>query len=207
MFLIEIAGIKILYTGDYSREEDRHLMPAERPPGTVEVMICESTFGVQSHEPRIEREARFTSVFPRRIATSRQSIDELPFSRRNRAGHRDATWPLSHPNFRSWTCAGAFAYLGRILDCASRVASDPCLLRLCARQKMHGSLPNLHQHDEHEGQEANCIGEQPFCFQAHQQFKRARCIRRFGTVRDDGQSGNAASEFRQAENDCARSFD
>jgi cleavage and polyadenylation specificity factor subunit 3 len=63
MFLIEIAGIKILYTGDYSREEDRHLMPAERPPGTVEVMICESTFGVQSHEPRIEREARFTSAF------------------------------------------------------------------------------------------------------------------------------------------------
>ncbi|KAI9026292.1 beta-lactamase-like protein [Hyaloraphidium curvatum] len=62
MFLIEIAGIRVLYTGDYSREEDRHLMPAERPPGTVEVMICESTFGVQSHEPRIEREARFTKT-------------------------------------------------------------------------------------------------------------------------------------------------
>lgn len=63
MFLLEIAGVKILYTGDYSREEDRHLMPAERPPGTVEVMICESTFGVQSHEPRVEREARFTSAW------------------------------------------------------------------------------------------------------------------------------------------------
>src|ERR1700749_1164564 len=32
MFLIDIAGLKILYTGDYSREEDRHLVKAELPP-------------------------------------------------------------------------------------------------------------------------------------------------------------------------------
>ena len=63
MFLIEIAGVKVLYTGDYSREEDRHLMAAERPPNIVpEVLICESTYGVQSHEPRVEREARFTTI-------------------------------------------------------------------------------------------------------------------------------------------------
>lgn len=61
MFVIEIAGVKVLYTGDYSREEDRHLMAAERPPGLVpDVMICESTYGVQSNEPRPAREARFT---------------------------------------------------------------------------------------------------------------------------------------------------
>jgi hypothetical protein len=29
--LAEIAGVKILYTGDFSREEDRHLMSAEIP--------------------------------------------------------------------------------------------------------------------------------------------------------------------------------
>ncbi|KAJ1984231.1 endoribonuclease ysh1 [Dimargaris verticillata] len=62
MFLIEVAGVKILYTGDYSREEDRHLMAAEKPNATIDVLICESTYGVQSHEPRVEREARFTSV-------------------------------------------------------------------------------------------------------------------------------------------------
>jgi cleavage and polyadenylation specificity factor subunit 3 len=63
MFLIEIAGVRILYTGDYSREEDRHLMAAERPPNVVpEVLICEATYGVQSHEPRPEREARFTRM-------------------------------------------------------------------------------------------------------------------------------------------------
>jgi len=31
MFLVEIEGRRILYTGDYSREEDRHLSPAEIP--------------------------------------------------------------------------------------------------------------------------------------------------------------------------------
>ncbi|BGP02412.1 Endoribonuclease YSH1 [Rhodotorula toruloides ATCC 204091] len=64
MFLIEVAGARVLYTGDYSTEEDRHLVPAkvpnwERPP---DVMICESTYGVQSHEPRLEKEAQFTNL-------------------------------------------------------------------------------------------------------------------------------------------------
>ena len=63
MFLIEIAGVKVLYTGDYSREEDRHLMAAEKPSNVVpDVLITESTYGVQSHEPRLEREARFTGL-------------------------------------------------------------------------------------------------------------------------------------------------
>ncbi|KXN66871.1 Metallo-hydrolase/oxidoreductase [Conidiobolus coronatus NRRL 28638] len=62
MFLIEIASVKVLYTGDYSREEDRHLMAAERPPNVLpEVLITEATFGVHNHEPRLEREFRFTS--------------------------------------------------------------------------------------------------------------------------------------------------
>ena len=38
MFLIDIDGIKILYTGDYSREEDRHLKPAEFPDFEVDVL-------------------------------------------------------------------------------------------------------------------------------------------------------------------------
>ncbi|KAI0685337.1 Metallo-hydrolase/oxidoreductase [Cerioporus squamosus] len=62
MFLIDIAGLKILYTGDYSREEDRHLVKAEVPPMHPDVLIVESTYGVQSHEPRDDKEARFTSL-------------------------------------------------------------------------------------------------------------------------------------------------
>ena len=58
MFLIEIAGLKILFTGDYSREEDRHLIPAEVPAGVeIDVLITESTYGIASHVPRVEREA------------------------------------------------------------------------------------------------------------------------------------------------------
>ncbi|KAF4553498.1 Endoribonuclease ysh-1-like protein [Elsinoe fawcettii] len=57
MYLIEIAGLSILFTGDYSREYDRHLIPASVPKGTkVDVLITESTFGVASHVPRLERE-------------------------------------------------------------------------------------------------------------------------------------------------------
>lgn len=35
MFMIEISGVRIFYTGDYSREEDRHLMKAEVPAPNI----------------------------------------------------------------------------------------------------------------------------------------------------------------------------
>eukprot|EP00871_Galdieria_phlegrea_P003291 jgi/Galph1/3963/GphlegSOOS_G2615.1 len=60
MFLVEIAGVRVLYTGDFSRQEDRHLKEAEIPPFSPDVIIVESTYGVQVHEPRKIREARFT---------------------------------------------------------------------------------------------------------------------------------------------------
>jgi len=41
-----------LYTGDFSRQEDRHLMAAEIPEIPPDILIVESTYGVQSHEPR-----------------------------------------------------------------------------------------------------------------------------------------------------------
>ncbi|KAL4900372.1 hypothetical protein BDW74DRAFT_162191 [Aspergillus multicolor] len=58
MFLVSIAGLNILFTGDYSREEDRHLIPATVPRGVkIDVLITESTFGISSNPPRLEREA------------------------------------------------------------------------------------------------------------------------------------------------------
>ncbi|OQN96030.1 hypothetical protein B0A48_18021 [Cryoendolithus antarcticus] len=57
MYLIEIAGLSILFTGDYSRENDRHLIPATIPKGLkVDCLITESTFGISTHIPRAERE-------------------------------------------------------------------------------------------------------------------------------------------------------
>ncbi|OQR83063.1 cleavage and polyadenylation specificity factor subunit 3 [Achlya hypogyna] len=60
MFLIEIGGVKVLYTGDYSLENDRHLMAAEIPGVAPDVLIVESTYGVQVHQSVFEREGRFT---------------------------------------------------------------------------------------------------------------------------------------------------
>lgn len=62
MFVVEVAGARLLYTGDYSREEDRHLMAAEKPEVPLDVLVCESTYGTQSQLPRLDRERRFTSL-------------------------------------------------------------------------------------------------------------------------------------------------
>lgn len=62
LVMIEIAGVKTLYTGDFSRQEDRHLMSAEIPSIKPEVLIIESTYGTHIHEKREEREARFTGI-------------------------------------------------------------------------------------------------------------------------------------------------
>jgi len=56
MYFIEIAGIKVLFTG----EDDRMLIPAELPTQHPDILICESTFGTASHEPRLEKENRLT---------------------------------------------------------------------------------------------------------------------------------------------------
>ncbi|QPG76261.1 hypothetical protein FOA43_003647 [Brettanomyces nanus] len=62
MFLVEMGGLKYLFTGDYSREEDRHLSSAEVPNVTPDMLICESTFGTATHVPRLERETKLTTV-------------------------------------------------------------------------------------------------------------------------------------------------
>ncbi|EQB60746.1 cleavage and polyadenylation specificity factor [Vairimorpha apis BRL 01] len=62
MFLIKIEDSILLYTGDFSREEDRHLKAAESPNCKVDALITESTYGVQCHLSRDERESRFTNI-------------------------------------------------------------------------------------------------------------------------------------------------
>ncbi|XP_014780990.1 cleavage and polyadenylation specificity factor subunit 3 [Octopus bimaculoides] len=53
---------QVLYTGDFSRQEDRHLMAAEIPSVRPDVVIIESTYGTHIHEKREDREARFTGL-------------------------------------------------------------------------------------------------------------------------------------------------
>ena len=55
------SGVRVLYTGDFSREEDRHLCGAETPAETPHVLICEATYGVALHMKRELREQLFCS--------------------------------------------------------------------------------------------------------------------------------------------------
>lgn len=59
MFMLEIDGARVLYTGDYSRQEDRHLKAAELPELKPHVLIVESTYGTQNHESKQVREETF----------------------------------------------------------------------------------------------------------------------------------------------------
>ncbi|OAG31342.1 cleavage and polyadenylation specificity factor subunit 3 [Nematocida displodere] len=61
MFLVKSEDISLLYTGDYSREEDRHLKAAIIPPVPIDILVSESTYGVQCHQSKEERESRFTT--------------------------------------------------------------------------------------------------------------------------------------------------
>lgn len=61
MFLVRNEDVSLLYTGDYSREEDRHLKAAQIPQAKVDVLVSESTYGVQCHQSKEERESRFTT--------------------------------------------------------------------------------------------------------------------------------------------------
>lgn len=62
MYLIEIAGVTVMFTGDYSREEDRHLNQAEVPKQRPDILITESTYGTGIHQARPEKENRLTSL-------------------------------------------------------------------------------------------------------------------------------------------------
>jgi cleavage and polyadenylation specificity factor subunit 3 len=77
MFMIEIAGVHILYTGDYSRREDRHLMSAETPEIKPDVLIIEATYGVHTLPPVQERENIFTGLV-QEIVTERRGKCLLP---------------------------------------------------------------------------------------------------------------------------------
>eukprot|EP00055_Hartaetosiga_balthica_P006575 m.20886 g.20886 ORF g.20886 m.20886 type:complete len:740 (+) comp5297_c0_seq1:2658-4877(+) len=74
MYEIEIAGVRILYTGDYSREKDRHLMTAELPPHSPDVLLIESTFGTQIHSSREERENRLKAKIQSTVLEKRGKV-------------------------------------------------------------------------------------------------------------------------------------
>ncbi|RLV95614.1 Endoribonuclease YSH1 [Spathaspora sp. JA1] len=61
MYFIEIGGLKVLFTGDFSREENRHLHAAEIPPVKPDILISEATFGTGTLESKFDLEKKLTS--------------------------------------------------------------------------------------------------------------------------------------------------
>ncbi|KAL2324774.1 hypothetical protein Fmac_023832 [Flemingia macrophylla] len=102
MFMVDIAGVRVLYTGDYSREEDRHLRAAETPQFSPDVCIIESTYGVQHHQPRHTQEKRFTDVIHSTISQGGRVL--IPASALGRAQELllilDEYW-ANHPELHS----------------------------------------------------------------------------------------------------------
>merc|ERR1719204_2419776 len=62
MFQLEIGNVRIMYTGDYSMYDDRHLRGAEIPSEKPDILLVESTFGVQQLRPIEQREKDFLDI-------------------------------------------------------------------------------------------------------------------------------------------------
>ena len=115
MFMIEIAGVHVLYTGDYSRQESRHLMAAEIPSPPPDVLIVESTYGIQNHEPRQVSHSRLLPL-----------LLHFTFSCEGKDPRETVQGP-SDPNCAQWRalfnscvcdgqCTRAASYFGRALE-------------------------------------------------------------------------------------------
>jgi cleavage and polyadenylation specificity factor subunit 3 len=65
MWLVDIDGVRVMYTGDFSLEDERHLKGAEIPAISPDVLIVESTHGVSKNEGRVDREFRFIQCVTR----------------------------------------------------------------------------------------------------------------------------------------------
>ena len=63
LVLVEIDEKRVLYTRDFSCQEDHHLMGAKVPAvPNVDVLIVESTYGINNHDPREKREKDFLTA-------------------------------------------------------------------------------------------------------------------------------------------------
>eukprot|EP00747_Dinoflagellata_sp_TGD_P147328 gnl/TRDRNA2_/TRDRNA2_176804_c1_seq2.p1 gnl/TRDRNA2_/TRDRNA2_176804_c1~~gnl/TRDRNA2_/TRDRNA2_176804_c1_seq2.p1 ORF type:complete len:600 (-),score=-40.24 gnl/TRDRNA2_/TRDRNA2_176804_c1_seq2:464-2263(-) len=74
MFFVDIDGFRVLYTGDYSRETDRHMPNAEIIETSPHVVIIESTYGVSSHPTKLEREENFLQAVSECVLSKKGNV-------------------------------------------------------------------------------------------------------------------------------------
>lgn len=189
MFWIDVGGRSLLYTGDYSMEEDRHLMAAEVPHDQrkPDVLITESTFGVQVHASRAEREARFTTTIERVVTRGGRCL--IPVFALGRAQVRVSMCvcvflcvcslgvglfssnAIASLHFSLCTHAhvtGTLAHLGRILASQPALAKHPHLVREQDGVSGTAGVPNVRQHVQRTDPISNgCC--QSICLSIHSQ--------------------------------------
>lgn len=143
MFLVEIDGIRILYTGDFSRHEDRHLMPAELPLENPDVLIVESTYGIRRHESRKTREERFTGPAFRCVSVVRVHFRYCAEGRKvPRSSFRCGKG--SRTSSFAWFCLLSLIHCRRgVLGVTSRTARCPNLLCRGYGQAVFVSVPKI----------------------------------------------------------------
>ena len=102
MFLFFVVVAKILYTGDFSRVEDRHLMAAELPTVKPDVLIIVSAsehFG-DYFDNKLMKIERHKGINVRR-QLARASRGARKTLHGHGAKHSDARWQVSHSGVRS----------------------------------------------------------------------------------------------------------
>ena len=143
--MIQIAGVKVwvlnrvlqsdsLHCGDFSRQEDRHLMVAEIPPMAPDILIVESTYGVQIHEPRREREKRFTTF----VSDVVKRYDHFCILKIQRGGR------CLIPVFALGRAQELLLILDEHWNQHPDLHNIPVYYAKYSCQEMHDSLPNLH---------------------------------------------------------------
>src|ERR1700731_3736977 len=113
------------------------LIPAEIPPTKPDILICESTFGTASHQPRPEKEALLTSSSHLDNCLTCRLRTQNPPTRRKSA----------NADLRPWRSPKHPPHPRRILVPKPRPTNHPHLLQFQSRAEMHGRIPNLHEHD------------------------------------------------------------
>lgn len=153
MFMVEIAGVRTLYTGDFSRDEDRHLKGAETPVDPPHVLIIESTYGGQQHEPAAERERLFKSFVHEVVARGGRCL--IPVFALGRAqelllilGATVEREPRSRRKMWPLMCLSPPCARRRVLEGPPGAALRPSLLRIVTCAQVHEGVPRVHQHDE-----------------------------------------------------------
>ena len=182
MFMVEIAGVRVLYTGDFSREEDRHLMAAELPSVRPDVLIVESTYGIHIHEKREDREGRFTSTVHEVVARGGRCL--IPVFALGRAQELllilDEYWaahpqlheiPIYYASSLAKKCMAVYQVRcrksGKFCNC--NFTCSPFSADVRERHEREDPPPNRRQ--------------QPVRLQAHQQPEGHRPLRRRGSLR------------------------